>query len=151
MTDIIKAEYMRSRAVEYIKRWIGTPYIWGGDDFSGFDCSGLILEVLSAFGIVRRGFDTTANGLHDLLAERKCRQPEKGYGGCLVFWYTNHRRMVHVAMMIDNEFMVHSAGGGSNIHSREDAIKYNAYVRIDHIDYRGANYIIVDPFLQEGD
>jgi len=151
MSDIIKADYLRALAVEYIKRWIGTPYIWGGDDFSGFDCSGLVLEVLSALGTVRRGYDTTANGLHDLLVERKCRQPEKGYAGCLVFWYTNHRHMVHVAMMIDNDHIVHAAGGGSATLTREDAIKYNAYVRMDHIDYRGANYVIVDPFLQGGD
>ncbi|GAH11032.1 unnamed protein product [marine sediment metagenome] len=32
--------HTRNRAIEYLKTWLGTPYIIGGDDFQGLDCSG---------------------------------------------------------------------------------------------------------------
>jgi len=39
---------------EYLKHFIGTPYIWAGDGTGtksqGFDCSGLVLEGLYALG-----------------------------------------------------------------------------------------------------
>ena len=39
------------RAVEYAKRFIGTPYVWGGSSPGGFDCSGLVRYVYEKFGI----------------------------------------------------------------------------------------------------
>ena len=34
-------------AVKYAMAFIGTPYVWGGDDpMGGFDCSGFCIEVL---------------------------------------------------------------------------------------------------------
>ena len=42
------------------KRWflqtalayLGTPYVWGGDDPSGFDCSGFVIECLKSAGLL---------------------------------------------------------------------------------------------------
>lgn len=37
---------------DYAKKFIGTPYVWGGDDLkTGVDCSGLIQQVFRHFGI----------------------------------------------------------------------------------------------------
>lgn len=33
------------------KGWLGVPYVLGGNDRSGIDCSGLVQQVLGAFGI----------------------------------------------------------------------------------------------------
>ena len=50
--DIYETDFLRTSAVDYIKRFIGRPYSWGGDDpMSGFDCSGLIHETLQAVGL----------------------------------------------------------------------------------------------------
>lgn len=37
--------------VDYMKQWIGLPYVWGGADPSGFDCSGLMQYGFKHFGI----------------------------------------------------------------------------------------------------
>jgi cell wall-associated NlpC family hydrolase len=149
----IKAAYLRTQAADYASRFIGTPYLWGGDDpMDGFDCSGLVLEVLQAHGVFERGRDYTAHGIREQLIGRGC--PEitgLGYAGCIVFWPGGNNRMGHVAIMVDNEHIVHAAGGGSAVDSLDDAKKFNAYIRKDRVDYRGDGYIIVDPFLGNGE
>lgn len=37
--------------VNYMSQWIGLPYVWGGADPSGFDCSGLMQYGFRHFGI----------------------------------------------------------------------------------------------------
>lgn len=37
--------------VEYLKQFIGTPYVWGGSEPGGFDCSGLLLYGANHFGL----------------------------------------------------------------------------------------------------
>lgn len=143
MADIIKAAYLRNKAVEYIQRWIGTPYLWSGDDFSGFDCSGLIMEVLQGVGLESRRTDKTANGLYE---KYKAFTVSQGYGGCLVFWRNEHDAIIHVELMIDDMHVVGASGGGSATTSLGQAIKQNAFVKMSPLNYRGPKYTIVDPF-----
>jgi hypothetical protein len=37
--------------VNYMKKFIGTPYVWGGTSPNGFDCSGLMQYTFGKFGI----------------------------------------------------------------------------------------------------
>lgn len=143
MIPAYEIDGLRGEAVRYIQRWIGTPYKYGGDDFSGFDCSGLIIEVLQSVGRIAINEDKCA---HDLYLKLKYGSPEeKPHYGYLVFWFRDGRAY-HVAMLI-NEFQVcEAAGGDENTESREDAIRDNAYVRVRPVDYRGKGYKIVDPF-----
>lgn len=39
------------RIVDAARDWIGVPYKWGGNTTAGVDCSGLVKNVLSEFGI----------------------------------------------------------------------------------------------------
>lgn len=139
-------DYLRSRAVEYILQWIGTPYKWGGDDFSGFDCSGLIHETLQSVGLEKPGYDCTANQMYLNFKDGKIIEEILYPFGYLVFWFKGSGKAYHVAMLINSLQICEAAGGGAETVTEEDAIRHNAYVRVRRLGYRGTNYKIIDPF-----
>lgn len=144
--DFLRSDYLRAMAVEYGKHFIGTPYHWGGDDpMSGFDCSGLVVEVLQAVGRISHDSDYSANGLLSLFSHNEVAQ---GYAGCLVFYLDSFGRATHVVLMIDNALAIGADGGGSATTTTEEAIARNAFVKIRPLDYRKGPRVIVDPFKE---
>lgn len=102
---------------EYAQKFIGRPYIWGGDGSGrcggGFDCSGLVLECLWAFGKLPKG-DLTAQKLHDkLLLEKGWRQGLSIKEGDVLFFGKDIHHITHVALAISDRLMVEAGGGGS--------------------------------------
>ena len=143
LNGVLRAAYLRNKAVEYAYSFIGIPYIWAGDDpLSGYDCSGFVHEILQAVGLEPHGADSSAHGLYERFSkyEVAC-----GYAGCLVFWFTSNLA-THVMLMVDDMLCIGAAGGGSKTLTREDAIKANAFIKVRPVNYRGQNYVIVDPF-----
>jgi len=107
------------------------------------DCSGLIIEVLKSVGILPNEFDDTAHGLYLRFKDKGI---ASGYAGCLAFWLKEGKAK-HVEMLIDDSYVIGASGGGSKVKTIEDAIKYDAFVKMRPIGYRGDNYKICDPFL----
>ena len=138
-------DYPRHKAVEYIQRFIGKPYIWGGQGPDGFDCSGLIIEVLRAAGKLGPLEDLNANSLYKKF--QNGRQVKIPYHGCLVFWFKKYLA-IHVEMLIDNFHTVGASGGGSHVRTIEDASKFDAFVKMRPIGYRGKDYKIIDVFKE---
>lgn len=143
----IQLEYLRTQAVWYLTRWLGIFYKWGGDDPSGWDCNGLIHEVLQAVGLEPHGFDCTA---HELYLRHKDKKEDKPFPGRLIFWFKSGKA-IHVEMCFDEYLAVGASGGGSKTNTREDAIKYNAFVKMRPWNYRGESYKIIDPFKEPVD
>lgn len=144
MGDLLKSAYLRAKAVEYLQRWIGTPYIFGGDDFTAFDCSGLMVEVLQAVGVIPHKSDYTAAALYERFEGSAV---DCGYAGCLVFWYSGGK-INHVEMMVDDLHTVGASGGGSSTQTLADAIAQNAFVKMRPLRYRGDAFRIIDPFKE---
>ena len=136
----------RLKAADHISKFLNIPYMWGGDDPSGFDCSGLIMEILQSVGHLPRNIDMTANQLY----LRYQNKPSEAKAGCLVFWFNDVGKAVHVEMLIDQHSVIGASGGGSKTTTLKKAIKHNAFIKMNSLNYRGLNYKIIDPFIVLG-
>lgn len=110
---------------------VGTLYRWGGDDPTGWDCSGACIEVLKAGGRLPYKGDWTAHTLATMFPEH-LGDPTPG---CLLFWdWNNDGRIDHVELVVGNfggvPCTLGASGGGSSTTNREDAVRRNAYVKI---------------------
>lgn len=135
----------RELAVKYAWSMLGLPYHWGGDDpMRGFDCSGLVIEVFQAVGLLPHNSDFTANGLY---IRYKDKMPTHNQEGCLCFWFNPAGLATHIEMLIDGGHTIGASGGGSSTTSTDAAADQNAFVKIRPLGYRGAGFKIRDPFL----
>ena len=133
----------REIAIEIAKSYLGTPYIWGGDDPEGFDCSGFAIEILKSVGILPRRGDWTAYQLWERLKEFKA---AKAKLGCLVFWQNKNGKVIHVEFCLTDDLAIGASGGGSKVTNREAAMKYNAFVKVRPIESRKGIFGFLDPF-----
>jgi cell wall-associated NlpC family hydrolase len=98
------------------ERFVGTPYLWGGRDSLGVDCSGLVQQALFACGLAcPRDSDQQAVMGREI-------EPGRIVRGDLVFWRG------HVGMMLDGARFIHA-----NAHHMAVAIETlnEACARID--------------------
>jgi len=119
-------------ALTVARSHLGEFYSWGGDDPSGFDCSGFVVEVLKSVGLLdrEREVDFTAEGLWQKYMAYKTLDPTPG---CLAFRQSGSR-MVHIELVIEKigqaTFTIGASGGTSKTRTKNDAIRDNAFIKI---------------------
>lgn len=110
------------KALEYARRFIGTPYIYGGNG-PYFDCSGLVCEVLKAVGVLKYSDDLSAADLFKRFEERSC----SPVPGALAFF--GKGGVDHVALIADERTMIEAGGGDGTTKTPEEAQRRGAMVR----------------------
>jgi cell wall-associated NlpC family hydrolase len=110
-------------AVDYAYSQLGTPYLWGGDGPSGFDCSGLVQTAYASAGIQ---LPRTAQAQYDAGPPVPLGEPLQP--GDLIFFGADAAHVDHVGILINAGEMI-------------DAPHTGALVRIEPYhwtDYLGA-------------
>lgn len=124
-------------------------YHFGGDDpIQGFDCSGLVMELMIAAGILQHGSDMNAQALCDHFSHNGS---FNSWGpGALAFYGKDMRKVTHVAFCLDNQTMLEAGGGDSGTTTDEAAIRQNAFIRMRPIKYRKDFLCVIKPFYPGG-
>ncbi len=117
---------------DYAMRFVGIPYRWGGDDpMAGFDCSGLVIELLKSVGMLERTYRDTAAGLHKLYASYPLAIPDFG---ALAFYGVPD--ISHVGFCLNPYLMLEAGSGTSETTTLDVAERQNAFVRVRPIKSR---------------
>ena len=100
----------RKKVINTARRYIGTPYVWGGENPSGFDCSGFTQYVYNeslGYKIPRVSYEqyNTRSGLR---VDRRSLEP-----GDLIFFITRGRRVSHVGIYIGDNKFIHAPSTGN--------------------------------------
>lgn len=110
----------------------------------GFDCSGLVQEILAPAGVDPPG-DQSSHALYiHFLKHGILRKKKKAYSGDLAF-FGKKKRISHVGFAIDSYKMVEAAGGDERTRTLTDAQAHNAYVRVRPIRSRRDLVAIIAP------
>lgn len=111
--------------IEFAKKYLGTPYVWGGTGPKGFDCSGFTRYVAKQFGVyVGRTADNQLD--YGYAVSRENLAP-----GDLVFFertYGSGARATHVGIYIGGGSFIHAANGGVKITELSEDYYANRYV-----------------------
>ena len=142
----------RELAMKVAWSYLGKWYKWGGDDPSGFDCSGFVVETMKSVGLMGRKADATAAMLFMNTKEYIVPAALLGEGDLLFFGNdlpstypgTNPREVrvngvrseiTHVEIAISRKFSIGASGGGSRTRTVDDAIRDNAFIKIRPINF----------------
>jgi murein DD-endopeptidase / murein LD-carboxypeptidase len=122
------------RLYGFIKRWLGTPYLWGGTNASGIDCSAFVQQLYQSVydvDVPRTSIEQFYAKWVDLYSDTKYLKE-----GDLVFFKTmnNYNAVTHVGFYLHNGYFVNaSSSKGVSIASLYDnywSVKYVASGRL---------------------
>lgn len=91
--------------LEEAKRWIGTPYRYGGDDKHGMDCSGLVMTVYRSALDIKLPRSSSEQAEYCSPLQKNQLMP----GDLLFFCTGSSKKISHVGIYIGDNKMVHSS------------------------------------------
>lgn len=114
-----------------VQGFLSTPYKWGGDNPTGLDCSGLIVEAAQALKLIGEKEDRNAAGWYQHTTPLGGKAPQPGD---LLFWKDSTGKVIHVEVFLDVvdgvAYSIGAAGGGSKTTTLEAAVSANAFVKV---------------------
>lgn len=98
---------LRTNMIDYAMRFLGTPYVWGGNSLSrGVDCSGFVQQVFKAYGY------NTPRVSREMARTYSTVSRSEAKAGDLVFYHNLQTGVVdHVAIYIGNGKIIHANNG----------------------------------------
>jgi len=129
---LIQTQNAGSSIVEYAKTLIGTPYAYGGNTPSGFDCSGFVQYVMANFGVVLPRSSTEQYSI-GVRVDKSALLP----GDLVYFKYSaSSYRLSHVGIYVGDGNFIHSPVPGQSVKISSLSSGYFSYY------YYGATRVI---------
>lgn len=123
--------------IAYARSFLGVPYIYGGNNrLAGLDCSGFIIELMTRQGMWPYGVDASAQGIFDFFMKQPTEGTIAPQIGALAFYGKDSDHITHIALCIDDKFMIECGGGDHTTVNIDEAKKRGAMVRERSIKFR---------------
>ena len=118
--DVIPIQAKRNAIVEECKKYIGTPYLYGGLTKDGIDCSGFVFTTVRDSAGVQ--LPRTVKALYSFVSIIPDSKKQKGD---LVFFKTVESKISHVGIYIGKDQFIHSVSDGPNTGVIVSSLKEN--------------------------
>ena len=117
------SSYLRNEIVKTAYKYIGTPYVWGGNTASGVDCSGLTRAVyrLNGLSIPRLSRDQYKAG-------RFVYKKDLQKGDLVFFATAGGRRVSHVGIYVGDGKFLHAPRKGTTV--RTDMLNNKYWTKV---------------------
>ena len=105
MVTVQPLELNEQNLLQAVRFFLNVPYLWGGKNAMGMDCSGFTQVVMSLFGkkLLRNASEQATQG-------RKISDLTKVQAGDLAFFDHEDGKISHVGIVIDSERVIHCSG-----------------------------------------
>lgn len=129
LTAIAQKEYSPRKLVRSCKKYMGTPYKFGGNDKKGIDCSGLVYNAFSEFSIP---IPRVSYKQADVFKEIKLKRARTGD---LVYFKTQGNRINHTGVIVKKKgkrkvLFVHASNSGVRIDDLKSNYWQSKFVKI---------------------
>lgn len=113
--DLQRSDLQRSDLIMIAQSLLNTPYLWGGKNAMGLDCSGFTQVVYAAVGV-----NILRNAREQITQGEEVKLLSEALPGDLAFFgYTNSEtqaiRITHVGLLLSPTEIIHCAGGRVHI------------------------------------
>lgn len=105
MVAVHPLELNQQNLLQTVRFFLNVPYLWGGKNALGMDCSGFTQVILSLFGrhLLRNASEQATQG-------REITSLQEAQAGDLVFFDHKDGKISHVGIVIDSERVIHCSG-----------------------------------------